>query len=304
MLEGAVSDAELTLVHREGRLVPIMVNGTGLLDEQGGIAGVLLNARDVSELKKAQEARERYARELARANEDLEEFASLASHELKEPLKKVSFQAEFLAAQYAELFDEQARQDLLLLVSQTVYMQGLIKAVLDYARVDTGEPVLLSADCEKVLAQALTNLGGAIAESPVKIKRDAMPAVKGDPGQLVRLFQNLLGNALKYHDPQRPDPFVHLSAERIEKSPVQMPPSASPKGWLFSVADNGLGIEQEFQQDIFKMFVRMFSADQYPGEGMGLAISRRIVRRHGGEIWVESAPGKGSTFYFTIPDRI
>ena len=300
LTEIEISDFELALRHADGTIVPVMLNATVLHDEAGAINGVLINARDIAELKQAQEAREQYARELARANADLEEFASLASHELKEPLKKVISHAEGLADKYQDLFDRQASKDLTFMVDQVLHMQSLIKHVLDYARVETGDAVRTTVDCEKVLDQALVNLSGALEQSPVQFRRDPLPTVTGDAGQLIRLFQNLIANALKYHMSEASDPFVRVSAQRIEEATIPVPESAADEGWLFSVQDNGIGIDPEFKKEIFKMFVRLHARDEYTGEGMGLAIAWRIVKRHGGAIWVVSETGQGSTFYFSL----
>ena len=300
METGEITDYEMLMMRKDRTRVPIMCNA-GLLYEGGRVSGILVNARDISELKQARDARERYARELARANEDLEIFASLASHELKEPLKKVAVYAETLVEKYASLFDDTARKDLKFLVDQTDYMQALVKSVLDYARVDEGDRTPAPADCEQALDRALSNLEGSIAESPARIIRDPLPVVTGETEQLVRLFQNLLANALKYFDPEKTDHWVRISAERIEKSGVDIPAATLSRGWLIKVEDNGLGIDKEFQADIFKLFIRLHSDDEIPGQGMGLAIARRIIRRHNGDIWVVSSPGKGSVFYLTLP---
>ncbi|MCG8638179.1 MAG: ATP-binding protein [Desulfobacterales bacterium] len=296
-----IMDYELTLIRKDGIRVPIMCNAS-LLYEEDAVSGVLINARDVSELKQARDTQEKYARELARANEDLEIFASLASHELKEPLKKVGDYAEDLVDKYAALFDDSARKDLKFLVDQTDYMQELVKSVLDYARVDEGDRIPEPADCEQVLDQALSNLAGSIGESPVRIIREPLPVVTGESEQLVRLFQNLLGNAIKYFDPEKTEKFVRVSAARIGDAGVKIPETSLSEGWIIKVEDNGIGIDKEFQADIFKLFIRLHSDDEIPGQGMGLAIARKIIRRHNGDIWVVSNPGEGSTFYLTLPD--
>lgn len=300
MDKGEITDYELVMVQKDGTRVPIMCNAS-LLYEGGAVSGVLINARDVSDLKQARDAQERYARELARANEDLEIFASLASHELKEPLKKVAVYAESLVEKYTELFDDKARKDLQFLVDQTDSMQALVKSVLDYARVDEGDRTPEPADCEQALERALSNLETSIAESPVRIIRDPLPVVTGETEQLVRLFQNLVANALKYFDPAKTDNFVRISAIPVDAANIDIPATSPAQGWLIEVADNGLGIDIEFQADIFKLFVRLHSDDEISGQGMGLAIARKIIRRHNGDLWVVSTPGEGSVFYMTLP---
>lgn len=299
-IEKEISDYELTLVDKFGRNIPVMFNATVLLDLDDEITGVLINARDISDLKRAREAQEMYAKELARANADLEEFASVASHDLQEPLKKVVDHAENLSQRYRDEFDPQAIKDLAFMIDQASYMQELIKNVLAYAQVDTGEWIIETLECEAVLDQALRNLMASIDDSGVEVTRDPLPIVRGEAGQLVRVFQNLVGNAIKYRDPEKAKCWVHVSAVRIEDADIRMPTSALGRGWLFSVRDNGMGIDPDFIEDIFKMFVRL--DPDIPGAGLGLAIAEKIVRRHHGDMWVESEPGEGSTFFFTIPD--
>ena len=307
-----ISDYDLTLIGREGSAIPVMANATVLASPDGGITGVLINARDVSELKRAQAELELYARELGRANKDPEQFASVASHDLQEPLKNLGGQAQRMAERYRENLDAQARRNLTEMVEQTSHMRELIEGVLSYSRVDADEEAFATTDCEAVFAEALTNLRAAIEESAIIITHDPLPEVKAATSQLLRIFQNLLSNAIKYRDPAKSPNTIHVSAERIERSPVAPAatetrvapgaPAEVPNGWLFSVRGNGIGIDEEFQQEIFKMFVRLHPRAEYPGSGIGLAIVARIVERHGGTIWVESEPGEGSIFCFTLPD--
>ncbi len=301
--QGTVSDYELTLIHQNGHSIPVMFNATVLLDLDQNPMGVLINARDISELKKAQQAMETYARELARANEDLKEFAAVASHDLEDPLKQVTEYATNLAERYRDEFDERAQQDLNFMVKQAVYMQKLIKDVLAYSQIDSEQVVAEIMDSNAVLQQALTNLHAVIEESDTLVSHDALPEIRGNRAQVIRIFQNLIGNAVKYRDSSKKRNRIHVTAERVEDSELALPPEVKgTEGWLFTVMDNGIGIDAEFIQDVFKMFVRLHKASEYSGSGMGLAIVWKVVRRHTGHVWLESELGKGSAFHFVIPD--
>lgn len=301
--EKVLSDRELSLICRDSHLLPIMYNATLLEEENDSVTGVLFSARDMTEIKKAQEAQEIFAAELARANADLEEFASVASHDLEEPLKKLMKYAKNLNTRYKDTLDNRAKKVLLDMVAQTSNMRELIKSVLAYAKVDTGESSFTKIDAEKIFVKSLTNLSGGFEESEAQITHDPLPKVRANGPQLVRVFQNLIGNAIKYRDLEKPGSCqVHVSAERLTETAVEIPGGKKDRGWLFSVKDNGIGIDPEFADDIFNMFVRLHSDKDYHGAGMGLAIVRKIIIRHSGVIWVSSAEGQGSTFYFTIPD--
>lgn len=303
LVQKSIADGELTLLRKDGRPVPVLYNGTVLSDAEDQVSGILVSARDITELKKAQEAREMFAKELARANADLEEFASVASHDLEEPLKKLMSYAENLRVRYKGALDSEAQKDLGDMVEQAGFMQELIKSVLSYAKVDTGVSVFDQTDCEEVLSQALRSLSGAIEESGALISHDPLPVVRANKAQLVRVFQNIIGNAIKYRNmASREKTHIHVAAQRIETTTIILPDNAGKKGWLFSIQDNGIGIDQEFIDEIFDMFVRLHPESEYHGAGMGLSIARKIMRRHHGAIWAESSVGKGSTFFFSLPE--
>ena len=297
-----LSDYELSMALEDGREIPVMLNATLLLDAEGETTGVLVNARDVSELKRAQQELEHNARELARANEDLEEFASVASHDLQDPLRKVSQYAQRLIDRFEE-FDPKTREEIGFIMEQAAHMRSLIKSVLAYARVGVGEVERVSVNCEEVFEQVLQNLDVLLEESGGEITHDPLPVVAADRELLLRVLQNLVGNAIKYADTETRKLRIHVSAQRIEAADLELPEAvAGTRGWLFSVEDNGIGIDPDFLEDVFKMFVRLHSTAEYPGSGMGLAIVWKIVGRLGGVIWAESEPGVGSVFRFTIPD--
>ncbi|MBD2070993.1 response regulator [Leptolyngbya sp. FACHB-671] len=231
---------------------------------------------------------ERHQRqELARSNAELEQFAYVASHDLQEPLRMVASYVQLLERRYQDQLDQNARDFIAYAVDGTVRMQELIQALLSYSRIGTRGKEFRLTDCNSALDRALENLRLAIAETEAVITHDPLPELMADSIQLSQLFQNLLGNALKFRS-DRP-PVIHIGAVQKEEL------------WLFSVQDNGIGMETKYGDRIFAIFQRLHSRTKYPGSGIGLAISKKIVERHGGQIWVESTPGEGTTFYFTIP---
>jgi signal transduction histidine kinase len=243
----------------------------------------------LSELKRTKEELEQKSQDLARSNIDLQQFAYAASHDLKEPLRGVEGFTKLLARRYKGRLDENADEFIQFILEGVQRMQTLIKDLLAYSQIGTQGMHLQLMESESAVAQALSNLQTAIDEKGAVITHNALPKVTADPSQLSRLFQNLIGNAIKFHGDKAPE--VHVSAER--------------KGgnWLFSVHDNGIGIDRSSADRIFVIFQRLHTKKEYEGTGIGLAICKRIVERHGGSIWVESEPGTGSTFYFTIPER-
>ena len=242
----------------------------------------LKRAHDVLELR----VQERTA-ELARSNAELEQFAYIASHDLQEPLSMVSSLVQLLQKRYKGKLDPDADEFIGFAAEGAVRMQRLINDLLAYSRVGTRGKSFGEVDLERALAQALENLQLAIKEKKAVISSDPLPAAFGDGGQLAQVFQNLIDNALKFCGKKQPR--VHVSA-RPEDDEV-----------VCSVQDNGIGIAPEYLNQLFLLFHRLHTRKEYPGTGLGLAICKRIVERHGGGIWVESAPEQGSIFYFRIP---
>jgi PAS domain S-box-containing protein len=241
---------------------------------------------NITDRKRAEDELKKRTEELASSNAELEQFVYIASHYLQEPLRTVSNFSQLLAKRYKGKLDAKADQSIGFIVDGTTRMQEMIDDLLEYSRVSTRTKSFEPTDCETVLDQALDNLKEAVEGSDPLVTHDPMPTVMADASQLVQLFQNLLSNAIKFRK-EKP---------RITVSAVQR-----GNEWLFSVKDNGIGIAPEFMDYIFKMFEREHANVEYPGTGVGLAICKKIVERHGGRIWVESEIGKGSTFYFTIP---
>ncbi len=233
------------------------------------------------------EALERQALELQHSNAELEQFAYVASHDLQEPLRMVISYTQMLQRRYAGRLDADADQFIAFAVDGATRMQQLINDILAYSQVGTRSKEVESTDCEKVLSTALANLQAAIAESGAVVTHSPLPTVMADGMHLGQVFQNLIGNAIKYHSEKRPE--VDVGAERRNGE------------WLFSVRDNGIGIDPSYRERVFGVFERLHTRDEYPGTGIGLAICKRIVERQGGRIWVESQPGMGATFFFTLP---
>jgi signal transduction histidine kinase len=239
------------------------------------------------EMEKANNTLKKQAVELARSNAELEQFAYVASHDLQEPLRMVASYTQLLARRYKGRLDADADEFIGYAVDGVTRMQGLIQDLLAYSRVGMKAKDFEPSDCSAVLNQALANLKAAIEESGAAVTSDPLPTVMADGTQLGQLFQNLIGNAIKFRN-QRP-PLIHVSAKRDGKE------------WLFSIRDNGTGFDPQFAERIFVIFQRLHAKGDYPGTGIGLAICKKIVERHSGRIWAKSEPGQGSTFYFIIP---
>jgi PAS domain S-box-containing protein len=260
-----------------------------MLSPLESVDGVLVTAaiRDISVRKKAEANLLQKVEELNRSNEELGQFAYIASHDLQEPLRMVASYTQLLSRRYKGKLDADADDFIAFAVDGATRMQRLIQDLLAYSRVGTNGKNLHDTSSEDALQQAVVNLRGAIKESGALVTHDPLPIVLADDGQLTQLFQNLVGNAIKY---QRPGiPRVHVSAAR-----------KGGKKWIFSVKDNGLGIDSQYFERIFGMFQRLHKREEFAGTGIGLAICKKIVERHGGTISVESQPGQGSTFHFPL----
>jgi PAS domain S-box-containing protein len=277
---------ELIGLRKHGSEFPVELMLSPLESADGTLVTAAI--RDISVRKEAEKDLAQKVEELSRSNEELGQFAYIASHDLQEPLRMVASYTQLLSRRYTGKLDKDADEFIAFAVDGANRMQHLIQDLLTYSRVGTKVNDLRDTSGEDALQQALVNLQGAIADSGALVTHDLLPAVLADETQLVQLFQNLIGNAIKYQSPGIPH--VHVSAEK----------NGGGK-WIFSVRDNGLGIDPRYFERIFGMFQRLHKRDEFDGTGIGLAICKKIVERHGGNISVASEPGKGSTFCFTIP---
>lgn len=243
--------------------------------------------QEVGERKRAEEAIQRYTKELERSNQELQQFAYVASHDLQEPLRMVSSYLQLLERRYRDHLDQDAKDFITFAVDGAKRMQALINDLLAYSRVGTRGKEFQPVQLDEIMLQARNNLKIAIEEQEAEIACDSLPVVQGDDTQLIQLFQNLIGNAIKFHGEQKPR--IQIQKERHNGH------------WKFSVSDNGIGIDPQYAERIFLIFQRLHNRDEYPGTGIGLAICKRIIERHGGRIWVDSRLGDGCTFYFTLP---
>ena len=285
--EGLAQNYELAIRRRDGRVTPVLYNATLYRDESGEGIGVFAAARDITDRKRAEEALEQNIRELARSNADLEQFAYVASHDLQEPLRMVANFTQLLAERYRDQVGEDGAEFIRYAVDGATRMQRLIEDLLRYSRVGTRGKSFQPTDCNEVLGHAVANLQVSIGDSGALVTHDELPTLMGDSSQLTQVFQNLVGNAIKFRSEAAPR--IHVFAVRRSGN------------WIFSVRDNGIGIDPQFAERIFVIFQRLHSRGKYPGTGIGLAVCKKIVERHGGKIWVESEPGKGAAFLFSIP---
>ncbi|MBN2620592.1 PAS domain S-box protein [candidate division WOR-3 bacterium] len=262
---------------------------TVIKTEKGKMIGYQSANLDVTAQVQAKEKLSKTLEDLKRSNKELEQFAYVASHDLQEPLRMISSYTQLLGQRYKDHLDQNAKDFINYSIDGANRMQSLINDLLLYSRVGTKSIALTTTDCSSVIEKVHANLMIAIEENHVIITNDDLPTIVADEGQLVQLFQNLITNAIKFRRDENPR--IHISAE--EKADE----------WIFSIKDNGIGIESEFKDRIFVIFQRLHAKGKYSGTGMGLAICKKIVERHDGRIWLDSVPGKGTTFFFSIPKR-
>jgi PAS domain S-box-containing protein len=289
-VEGLRRDGKFVgeIEHRQknGGTVHVQIAVNLVRDASGKPVASVATMADITALRHAEQVLALRTQELERSNRELEQFAYVASHDLQEPLRMVSSYTQLLAKRYQDRLDSDANDFIAYAVGGANRMQRLINDLLAYSRVNTQGKVPKPVDSHVALGHALANLAAAIEEQQAMVSNDDLPVVSADETQLVQVFQNLIANALKFRGGEAPR--VHVSAERREGE------------WIFSVRDNGIGIAHEFHPRLFQIFQRLHGKD-VPGTGIGLALCKRIVERHGGVIWVESEEGQGATFRFTLP---
>jgi PAS domain S-box-containing protein len=273
---------ELSHANRAGSRLVTLSRWVAERDENDNVVRILESNNDITERVLVQQ-------ELRRANLDLEQFAYSASHDLQEPLRTIKIYSELLSGEQLRPTETEAAEFLGYVRNAAARMELLVRDLLAYTRINESEKPSESVEATRALSNALGNLAGAIAETGVLITSEELPPVRVHELHLQQLFQNLIGNGIKYRDPDRV-PTVHVGAEKHNDE------------WVFSVRDNGIGIAPDHKERVFGLFTRLHNTRKYSGTGIGLAICQRIVERYHGRIWVESEPGSGSTFYFSIPD--
>ncbi len=265
-----------------GRSLWCSINLKPLRADSGEVSGALLLFQDISDRKKL-------AEEVARSNMALQQFATVAAHDLQEPLRSIAGFADMLAEYQSEQLDEKSKRCMGKIKGGVTRMQTLINDLLDYSRIQTKPQILRLTDCNAIMNSCIKSLDASITEHKATINIESLPTIMADASQISQLLQNLVGNALKFTAADRL-PVITISAQR------------QAAYWKFTVKDNGIGIAPEFATRVFRIFQRLHTATAYPGTGIGLAICQTIVERHGGRIWLESEPGVGSTFHFTIAE--
>jgi len=277
---------EYTAVKKDGSRIPVNIYASRTIrgNKAAGLRGIIV---DISRHKQIEKELKETLNKLEHSNTELEQFAYIASHDLQEPLRMVASYTQLLARRYQGQLDTDADEFISYAVDGVHRMQKLITDLLAYSRVSTRSKPFEMTDCETMVDQALSNLQIPIEEASAVITRDPLPSIMADPSQLFRVFQNIIGNAVKFRRAMAPE--IHIRAEQ------------SAGEWVFSVRDNGIGIDPQNKDRIFTIFQRLHGTVEYPGTGIGLSICKKIVERHGGRIWVEPNDGNGSKFYFTIP---
>jgi two-component system, chemotaxis family, sensor kinase Cph1 len=286
--EGTPCEIEHRLRRADGAYRWFLSRALPIRDEQGRVLRWFGTATEITELREAQRALEKTNEELGRSNQELEQFAYIASHDLQTPLRSITGFLDLLSRRYQGKLGPEADEFIAFAVDGAQRMHQLINDILAFSRVTTHGLPFGPVDCRAILDRALVNLRAAIGESGAVISQGELPTVGGDESQLAQLFQNLVDNAIKYRKPGEP-PRIHVAAEEKETE------------WVFRVEDNGIGFDPRHTERVFQIFQRLHTTSEYSGTGIGLAICKKIVERHDGRMWVETEPGQGSTFYFTLP---
>ncbi len=284
LVSGALGDITAVECIKRGVTDYVLKDGLARLPE--AIRRALQEKRVLRLRREAEEDLARKVEELARSNAELEQFAYVASHDLQEPLRMVAAYTQLLGERYRGKLDENADKFIGYASEGALRMQTLIQDLLAFSRIGRNGAALGHVDCDAVVEEVLLSLGPAMEETGAVVTHTALPVVWADRSQMVQIFQNLIGNAIKFRGE---DPAISVQAEKADKQ------------WLFSVSDNGIGIAPECAENVFVVFQRLHARTEYPGNGIGLAICKKIVQRYGGKIWVEPRTGHGSIFKFTMP---
>lgn len=278
---------EVRFVASDERIIPVEARTTVVMDEAGKPVGLRGIMTDVTERWQATQQLARFAEELQRSNQDLQQFAYVASHDLQEPLRMVTSYLQLIQDRYKDKLDETANEFIFFAVDGAVRMKRLINDLLVYSRVQRSTADFTRVDCERLIETVLADLRFTIEDAGVTVTHDPLPSVIGNEAQLGQLLQNLIANAIKFRTDT--EPTVHIGVNNKDNESI------------FFVADNGIGIDPKYLDRIFVIFQRLHGNNKYPGTGIGLAICRKVVENHGGRIWVKSTPGHGTTFYFALP---
>jgi len=319
-MSGQAEDFELTFMRKSGERFTVIVSPAQVTDDTGKVTHFFALVKDISVRKETEDQvrllnetleqrvidrtkalqkanailaeeiqqREKLTEDLLRSNQELEQFAYIASHDLQEPLRTITSYTQLLDRRYSSNFDEKGHKYMNYVVDGANRMQQLITDLLAYSRVGRHDLERQTVNSATALAEVVQLLQTTITEAKAEITHDELPVIQFDPGQFRQLLQNLIGNAVKYHGEEPPK--IHIAALRQENA------------WQFAIRDNGIGIDPQYAERIFVVFQRLHTRREYAGTGIGLAVCKKIVDRHGGKIWVESQPNQGSTFYFTVPD--
>ena len=284
--QGTEAKAELRNYRKDGSLFWNELYIAPVKDPQGGLTHFIGIQTDITQRKHQEIELANKTRELAESNAELQQFAYVASHDLQEPLRMVASYTQLLGKRYRGKLDQDADEFIGYAVDGATRMQRLIRDLLEYSRVGAERQSFEETDCELVFQQAMQNLSASVRERHAEVTHDPLPTVRASPTHLIQVFQNLIGNALKFQGDAPPQ--IHVGAKAL------------PDGWEFSVRDNGVGMPGDQLDRIFAIFQRLHGQSEYPGTGIGLATCKRIVGKYGGQIWAESEPGQGATFYFTL----
>jgi signal transduction histidine kinase len=274
----------------DGKRGTIKISSAPIKDDSGNITGSVTVAMDITAQTAVEKELAEKAEGLVRSNMELRQFAYVASHDLKEPLRMVTTYMQLLDRRYGDKLDGEAKEFIGFAVEGSKRMYALVEDLLTYSRVEASVIPFSNIAMEQVMEVVLKDLGESIEASGASVTVDPLPEVNGDFRQIVQLMENLVANAIKFRKWESPS--VRVSSSLVERE------------WIFSIQDNGIGIDKEYSDKVFQMFQRLHQRETFPGTGIGLAICKKVVERHGGRIWFDSEPGRGSTFFFSLPAKL